>query len=182
MRITLGVIALALVFAGCAKKPEIQDGSTVKFNYVLTVDGAVVDSSGTRGPMSYVQGGTDIIKGLQQQMLGLHVGDKKAITVAPDDGYGPVHPEAMRNVPRMAFNDATGLKVGDMVRGNGGNGQQFAARVAEITADSIKLDMNHPLAGKTLHFDVTVVEITPPGKGEAAPGTTTPPPATPGKG
>ena len=181
MRITAGLIALALVFAGCAKKPEIQEGATVKFDYVLKVDGAVVDSSAGRGPMTYVQGGQDIIPGLQKQMVGLHVGDKKSITVTPEEGYGPVHPEAMRSVPKVAFNDAASLKVGDMVRGNG-NGQQFAARVTEITADSIRLDMNHPLAGKTLMFDVTVVEITPPGKGGAAAPGATPPPASPGNG
>lgn len=162
----VGILALA----GCrlgAKSPTIKDGSSVKFNYVLHVDGAVVDSSGSRGPLAFVEGQHGIVPGLEEAMLGLKVGDKKTITVSPEKGYGPPNPDAIRKAPKTAFSQPNDLKPGDMVRGNAG-GRPFAARVVSVDADSIHLDMNHPLAGKTLVFDITVTEVLEPGAKPAA--------------
>lgn len=136
----------------------IKDGSKVKFDYTLTVDGQVADTSAGRAPLEYTHGAGQIIKGLEEEMTGLKVGDKKTVTVKPEDGYGLVQQDAIRRVPKTAVNGAENLKVGDMV-GASNAGHTFRAIVKEITDTEVVLDFNHPLAGKTLTFDVEVKEI-----------------------
>ncbi len=146
---------------GCKAKPKkIEEGSTVKFHYTLTVDGAPVDSSVGKEPMSFVQGSPQIIPGLQEQMMGMMVGEKKSVDVAPEKAYGMPNPNAVQKVARTIFKDIKDLKVGSMVKGQSGN-QPIQARVIEIGKKEVTLDMNHPLAGKALHFDVEVVDIQP---------------------
>jgi FKBP-type peptidyl-prolyl cis-trans isomerase SlyD len=163
MKYAVLLLSFALALAGCAKKPVIKEGSSVKINYTLKVDGEVVDSSEGREPYAFVQGQHEVVPGLEEQLVGLKVGDQRTITVTPEKGYGTSNPAAVQDVPRAAFGDADSLKPGDIVRGNSG-GREFAARVVEITSDTIKLDMNHPLAGKTLVFDITVIEVLEAGK------------------
>ncbi|MBP5429919.1 MAG: peptidylprolyl isomerase [Elusimicrobiaceae bacterium] len=136
----------------------IKDGSKVKFDYTLTVDGKVEDTSAGRAPLEYVHGAGHIIKGLEKEMTGMNVGDKKTVTVQPEEGYGLVQEEAIRRVPKTAIGGADGLKVGDMV-GASNAGHTFRAVVKEITDTEVVLDFNHPLAGKTLTFDIEIKEI-----------------------
>ncbi len=136
----------------------IKDGSKVKFDYTLTVDGKVEDTSAGRAPLEYTHGAGHIIKGLEKEMTGMKVGDKKTVVVAPEEGYGVVQQEAIRRVPKTAIGGAEHLKVGDMV-GASNAGHTFRAVVKEITDSEVVLDFNHPLAGKTLTFDVEVKEI-----------------------
>lgn len=136
----------------------IKNGSTVKINYTLTVDGVIMDSSPEGDPLAYVQGSGQIIPGLEEQLEGLKVGDKKEVIVAPDKGYGTVDLGAFQKVPATAFQNAKELKVGDIVSGQLGE-QVFNAIVSAMGVDEITLDFNHPLAGKTLRFAVEVVEV-----------------------
>jgi len=124
------------------------------------VDGEIIDSSAERGPLEYVHGLGQIIPGLEEQLTGLSVGDRREITVTPEKGYGPVDPAAIQQVPISAFRDPEGLQVGDTVYGNI-EGRRFEARVVDIGPDSATLDLNHPLAGKTLHFAVEIVGVQP---------------------
>ena len=136
----------------------IKEGSKVKFDYTLTVDGKVEDTSAGRAPLEYTHGAGHIIKGLEKEMTGLKVGDKKTVTVSPEEGYGLVQAEAIRRVPKTAIGGAENLKVGDMV-GASNAGHTFRAVVKEITYTEVVLDFNHPLAGKTLNFDIEIKEI-----------------------
>ena len=136
----------------------IKEGSKVKFDYTLTVEGKVVDTSAGRGPLEYTHGAGHIIPGLEKELLGMNVGDKKSVDVAPEEGYGKVLDEAIRRVPKEAIGGAENLKVGDMV-GASNAGHTFRGVVKEITDKEVVLDFNHPLAGKTLHFDVEIKEI-----------------------
>lgn len=136
----------------------IKEGSKVKFDYTLTVDGKVTDTSAGRGPLEYVHGAGHIIPGLEKELLGMKVGDKKTVKVAPEEGYGLVLEEAIRRVPKEAIGGAENLKVGDMV-GASNEGHTFRAVVKEITDKEVVLDFNHPLAGKELNFDVEIKEI-----------------------
>lgn len=136
----------------------IKDKSTVKFHYTLTVDGEKVDSSRGREPLTYVHGEGQIVPGLERELEGLTPGDSKTVEVAPDDGYGPHRAEGMHEVPKEAFSDASELKPGDRVSGQA-QGQAFEARVTAVGEDTISLDLNHPLAGKTLEFEVEIVEV-----------------------
>ena len=136
----------------------IEQGSKVKFDYTLTVDGKVADTSAGRGPLEYTHGAGQIIAGLEKELLGMNVGDKKSVEVSPEEGYGKVLEEAIRRVPKQAIGGAENIKVGDMV-GASNAGHTFRAVVKEITDTEVVLDFNHPLAGKTLHFDVEIKEI-----------------------
>ena len=138
---------------------EISDGSTVTIHYVLTVDGKIRDSSKGKKPMSYVQGTGQIIPGLEQEIRNLKVGDEKRIIVAPGDGYGPVNPDMFQNVPKKSVKGRSKLKIGSTVSGQFG-GRQVNAVIIGEDKDNFILDLNHPLAGKTLQFDVEIVEIS----------------------
>ncbi len=136
----------------------IKNGSKVKFHYTLTVDGAAADTSSGRGPLEYEHGAGHIIKGLESELEGMKVGDKKTVKVAAKDGYGEVREDAKKKVPATAISNASELKVGDAVGASAG-GQHFHAIVSKIEKDEIELDFNHPLAGKDLVFDVEIVEV-----------------------
>ena len=143
----------------------------VKINYTLTVDGAVVDTSTGKEPLSFIQGNKMIIPGLEEALAGLKKGDKKQVTVSPEKGYGVLNAAAQQKVPLKSFNDTKSLKVGMMVRGINAN-SPMQAKVLAITKKNVTLDFNHPLAGKTLNFDVEVMNVesaAKPAKEESAP-------------
>ena len=136
----------------------IKDGSKVSINYTLKVEGEVVDTSQGREPLQYTQGSGQIIPGLEKELKGLKKGDKKSVTVNPDEGYGRHNPDAIQKVPRDAFKDTKNLKKGDVVGGNV-SGQRFQAVVVDMNEKEVTLDLNHPLAGKTLNFDIEIVNV-----------------------
>ena len=136
----------------------INNGAKVKFDYTLTVNGKVVDSSAGRGPLEYVHGSGQIIKGLEEELTQMNVGDKKTVLIKAEKAYGPVLEEAIKRVPKEAINNAAQLKVGDMVGASNGS-HTFRAVVKEISDKEITLDFNHPLAGQDLTFEVEVKEI-----------------------
>jgi FKBP-type peptidyl-prolyl cis-trans isomerase SlyD len=136
----------------------IQTGSNVSIHYTLTVDGQVVDSSIGGEPLTYVQGEGQIIPGLERQLEGLDLGDKRDVTVEPLDAYGPEDPNAFQKLPKDAFNDPSGLSVGSLVEGRV-EGKTFRASIADVSESDVTLNFNHPLAGKTLRFAVEIVGI-----------------------
>ena len=141
--------------------PVIHDGVAVQMDYTLTVDGRVVDSSRGKTPLRYVQGRLQIIPGLERQLAGLRVGDAKDITVSPDEGYGRRNPQAVVTVSREKLPSNSAPQVGMMVGGQDAQGRKFQATITEVHDKEVVLDLNHPLAGKTLHFNIRVVNITP---------------------
>lgn len=159
MKIRLLLITLAAA-AACAKPPpSIQNGAEVKMQYTLKVDGQVIDSSMGGQPLAYTHGSGQIVPGLEAKMVGHKAGDKFEVTISPKDGYGERNPAGLRKVSWAGFGGKkNGLKVGDMVSGQA-NGRPFQAKVAELGKDGPTLDLNHPLAGKTLEFSIEVVEI-----------------------
>ena len=136
----------------------IKKGSKVAIHYTLTVEGQIADSSQGRGPLEYTQGAGQIIIGLEEALEGLKAGDKKSVDIEAKKAYGEVNPEAKRRVAKSAISNIDTLKVGDIV-GASANGHTFRARISEITDKDVELDFNHPLAGKTLHFDVEIVSV-----------------------
>lgn len=138
----------------------IEKGSKVQFHYTLTVNGEQVESSKGGEPHSYVHGEGQIIPGLEEALAGLTPGDTKSFQLPPAKAYGEHDPSAVQQVPKTAFQEPDQLAVGTQVNGRTGDGQAFQARVAEIGGDTITLDMNHPLAGKTLDFEVELVGVS----------------------
>jgi FKBP-type peptidyl-prolyl cis-trans isomerase SlyD len=136
----------------------IQNGSKVKIHYILKVNGDVVQSTAGTEPLCYVQGSGQILPGLEKELEGLNEGDKKQVTLPPDKGYGQRDPEALRQVPRNAFKDSESIRVGLKVAGESERGR-FEAFVTDVKPEVVTLDMNHPLAGRTLEYSLQVVEV-----------------------
>jgi FKBP-type peptidyl-prolyl cis-trans isomerase SlyD len=137
----------------------IQDGLTVQIDYTLTVDGALVDSSKGRGPLSYVHGQNQIIPGLERRLTGLQIGEARQITVGPEEGYGPVDPNAFVEVSREQLPPEMTPEIGQVLQGTDQGGRPFRATINKVGEATVLLNLNHPLAGKTLLFDITVVDI-----------------------
>ena len=131
---------------GLKEKHMIKKGSKVKFDYTLTVDGKVQDTSSGRGPLEYTHGAGQIIQGLEEVLEAMNVGDKKTVEIKAEKAYGPVLEQAIKRVPKEAIKNADQLKIGDMV-GASNAGHTFRAVVKEISDKEITLDFNHPLAG-----------------------------------
>ncbi len=147
--------------AGTLKGEEkaIEKGSKVSFDYTLTVDGEVVDSSDGRDPFTYTHGEGQIVPGLEKNLEGLHVGDEKKVAVSPEEGYGVVDPNAFKDVPRSTLPADVNLELGMMLQAQNPNGNVFTVKIIEVKDDTVTIDFNHPLADKTLDFQVKIVSI-----------------------
>ena len=140
-------------------KPTITDGKFVSLEYTLTLDDkSVVESNVGKQPLTYAHGTQQIIPGLEKALAGLTVGDTKQVTVAPADGYGEKNPEAIQEVQKKLI-PPDALVVGSRLQCQAPDGQMVYPQVAEIKDDTVILDFNHPLAGRTLHFEVKVLDI-----------------------
>lgn len=137
----------------------IEKGKKVSFEYTLTLeDNEVIDSNVGAEPMTFVHGSSQIIPGLEDQMTGMKTGDSKKVTVKPEDGYGPVINEAIIQLKTEQVPE-TSRKVGAMLQTQSPEGQIIRGRITAIDDQTATIDLNHPLAGKTLYFDVKVIEI-----------------------
>lgn len=139
---------------------QISADKVVYFHYTLRNDaGEVLDSSDGNDPLPYIHGHQNIVPGLESELEGLSVGDKKLVIVSPDQGYGERHPDATQEVPLSDFPEDIPREEGLQIFAEGPDGQHFPLWITEVKANSVVLDGNHPLAGETLHFDVEIVEI-----------------------
>ncbi|MBU1084552.1 MAG: peptidylprolyl isomerase [Candidatus Omnitrophota bacterium] len=137
----------------------VRSGKNVSFDYTLTVDGKVVDSSEGIGPLEYVHGEGGIIPGLSKELEGMSVNEEKTVTVKPEEAYGPVDPEAFQEVPKGNFPEGIKLEPGTVMQAQAPNGQVMMVKISEIKEDIVIVDFNHPFAGKDLLFDVKIVSI-----------------------
>ena len=137
----------------------VADGKTVRFDYSLAVDGKEIENSKGLEPIEYVQGQGNIIPGLEKALVGLKVGDEKDVHIDAADGYGDVDAAAIQEVPRNLIPADIQLAVGTLLQMNDDKGNVFPATVLEIKEDKVKLDFNHPLAGKALDFHIKILEI-----------------------
>ena len=140
-------------------KQTVTEGKSISLEYTLTLDDkSVVESNVGKQPLTYTHGTRQIIPGLEKALEGLAVGDTKEVTVAPADGYGEKDPEALQEVEKKLV-PPDALVVGSRLQGKAPDGHMVYPLVAEIKDDTVVLDFNHPLAGKTLHFDVKILDI-----------------------
>ncbi len=137
----------------------VAEGKTVSVNYTLTVDGKIEDSNKGKPPLEFKTGAHQMIPGFEKAVMGMKTGEKKSFRVKPEDGYGPVNPQAFKEVPKKQLPAGMTPKAGMMLSAKGQNGRQIPVRIKEVKKDTVVMDFNHPLAGKTLIFDVEVVGI-----------------------
>lgn len=141
---------------------EIQDGRVATIHYTLTDDdGSVIDQSAPETPLSYLHGASNIVPGLENALTGKQVGDKVQVDVPPELGYGPRHEQLQQVVPLAAFPQGANIVPGMQFEAHGEHGP-LVVTVVQVGPDEVTVDGNHPLAGKTLHFAVEVVEVREP--------------------
>jgi FKBP-type peptidyl-prolyl cis-trans isomerase SlyD len=149
---------------------QIAANTVASFHYTLTNDaGEVLDSSQGRGPLAYLHGAGNIVPGLEQAMEGRIAGDAFKVDVAPEQGYGVHHAQLVQEVPRAAFQGVDAIETGMSFEARTPQGTH-SVTVTKVTAETITVDGNHPLAGQTLHFDVQVTEVRAASQEELAHG------------
>jgi FKBP-type peptidyl-prolyl cis-trans isomerase SlyD len=137
----------------------IETGTLVSLEYTLKLeDGTEVDSNVGGTPLVYAHGTGQLIPGLEAELAGMKAGDSAQLTIKPEDGYGPSIPEAVHEVPQENVPEQARF-AGAELQGQSPDGQTVLARVVEVKDETIVVDFNHPLAGKSLHFSVKVVDV-----------------------
>lgn len=137
----------------------ITTGSVVLFDYTL-IDNEkdIIDSSKDGGPLAYLHGEGQIVKGLEKAMEGRKAGDSFSVSVSPEEGYGLPDPAKVAVVTVDQIEGGEELEEGMQLEASNEHGQQIVV-VSKIEGDQVTLDGNHPLAGMTLHFDITIREV-----------------------
>jgi FKBP-type peptidyl-prolyl cis-trans isomerase 2 len=157
-------IALAASSLAVAQEGEstvVKDGAKVGIEYTLKLeDGSVADTSEGGDPLVYQQGAGQILPALEQSLAGLSVGDEKQVSLTAEEGYGPIREDLYRTVATEQIPEDARVVGADLIAQDE-QGRQQRLRVHEVRAeeDEIVLDLNHPLAGQALLFDLKVVSI-----------------------
>jgi FKBP-type peptidyl-prolyl cis-trans isomerase SlyD len=143
-------------------KDTVQNGVVVSMEYTLKIDGEVIDSSEGHDPLEFLAGHSNIISGLESEMIGMKVGESKDVIVAPTDGYGEYDDEAYLDVPKGQFPKDMPVEEGLELTVRDDAGQARYARIESVEGETVRLNFNHPLAGDELHFNVKVVNLREP--------------------
>ena len=139
---------------------KIEKNAVVSVHYTLTDDdGQTLDSSAGSDPLVYLHGASNLIPGLEKEMTDRTVGDAFKCDIAPEDAYGLHSPEKIETVPKAMFQGVDEIEPGMVFQSQGEDGTVQSLTVSAVTGDEISVDRNHPLAGKTLHFDIQVVDV-----------------------
>lgn len=137
----------------------IEEGNTVSVHYTGKLEsGDVFDSSEGRDPLTFTVGGGQLIKGFDNAVRGKEVGDKITATIPPAEGYGESNPEMVQTIPAERVQGAD-VKVGQVLGLEDNNGNPFQATVTDMNDETVTLDFNHFLAGKTLVFEIEIVSV-----------------------
>jgi FKBP-type peptidyl-prolyl cis-trans isomerase SlyD len=121
--------------------------------------GEELDSSVGSEPLTYLHGNGQIVPGLEKALTGKRVGDKANVVVPPADGYGERSGKGPQRVPRAAFSGIDEIEVGMAFDTEGDDGRSQTVWIVAVDKDAVMIDLNHPLAGETLHFDVEVLAV-----------------------
>lgn len=131
----------------------------MSIEYTLKLDdGTVADSNVGQDALVYTQGSGQILPALEQALEGKQADDEVNVSLSAEDGYGTVNPDAFQEVPPEQIPEEA-REVGKVLYGQGPQGQPFQVRVHEVREDAIVVDLNHPLAGEQLFFDVKIVSV-----------------------
>ena len=143
---------------------KITANAVVEFSYDLEVDGQIVDKTTKEKPLDYIHGTGGLLPKLEAHIEGMEPGDKFEITLSPADGYGEVNPDMIIDLPKSAFEVNGEVREDLLVPGNtipmlNSMGGVIPGVVLEVNEDSVKMDLNHQMAGKTLHFTGEILTV-----------------------
>ncbi|MFN2126242.1 MAG: peptidylprolyl isomerase [Anaerolineales bacterium] len=137
----------------------IVDDVVVTMDYTLIVEGKQIGSSKKSGPISFVQGQQSIVPGLEKNLYEMKIGDTKEIRVSALDGYGEIDPEDFLILQKSEFSENIPMEPGTIINLRDEDGDIQKARIDSINEDEVTLNFNHPLAGKELTFQVTILDL-----------------------
>lgn len=139
---------------------QAQPGNTVQVHYIgRLVDGTTFDSSEQRDPLEFTLGQGELIAGFEQAVIGMQPGESKTETIPAEQAYGPHRAELLITVERQEFPAEIQPHIGQRLQMTQTNGNPVPVVVTEVTEAQVMLDANHPLAGKELIFDITLVAV-----------------------
>jgi len=141
---------------------KIKEGSKVKVEYEGKLEnGEVFDSSEKHGkPLEFEVGAKQMIPGFEKAIVGMEKGEEKEFTLESKDAYGDPNPQLVKSVPKEQLPKEPVPEVGMILGITLPNGAQFPAKIVEVGDKEVKIDMNHPLAGKKLTFKVKIVDVS----------------------
>jgi peptidylprolyl isomerase len=141
---------------------QVKDGDTVKVHYHGKLrSGETFDSSEGREPLEFTVGSGQVIKGFDDGVRGMNVGDKRTVEIASEDAYGGKEEDRVIEFPKTQFPPDMKPEVGMQLMMNDGQGQQLPVIITEVKEETVTLDANHPLAGQDLIFDIELMELAP---------------------
>ncbi|MFC2091853.1 peptidylprolyl isomerase [Elusimicrobiota bacterium] len=142
------------------KKMVVTNGSTIKVHYEGQLEnGEIFDKSSEEQPLQFVVGSGQIIPGFDNAVEGMQIGEKKEITIEPEDAYGVRSEQLVRDVPRTSLPEDIKLEVGMILKSQSPTGQTIPVVVTGFNEEIVNIDFNHPLAGKKLLFKIEIVDI-----------------------
>ena len=140
---------------------QVKNGDTVKVHYHGRLsDGTTFDSSDGREPLEFEVGSGMVIKGFDDGVVGMEVGDKRTLEIPADEAYGDKNPDMLVEFPKEQFPEDMKPEVGMRLNMTNGGGQVIPVVITEVKDESVILDANHPLAGEDLVFDIELVDIS----------------------
>ena len=138
---------------------DISPACIASIHYTLTDDdGRIIDQSSEDRPLQYFHGAGNIIPGLEKALVGRQAGDRLKVDVRPEEGYGVRNESLVQELPRDAFQGVERVEPGMQFEARTERGPLLVT-VVEVAGDRVRIDGNHPLAGQTLHFDVSVLDV-----------------------
>jgi FKBP-type peptidyl-prolyl cis-trans isomerase SlyD len=137
----------------------VEDGQVVTLEYTLRIDGEIMGTTEGGEPIKFIQGAGNIIPGLESELYGMEVGQSKEVHIDPEEGYGLVDEDAYVEVSREQFPPNMTVKVGVPIQVQDQNGNPMQAVIDQVGDESVRLNFNHPLAGKELDFSVLVAGV-----------------------
>ncbi|MBN2646122.1 MAG: peptidylprolyl isomerase [Desulfuromonadaceae bacterium] len=139
-----------------------KKGDTVKIHYTGTLkDGTVFDSSQDKQPLHFIVGQKEVLKGVDQAVIGMVPGETKTVVLAPEVAYGAVKPELIETIAREDLPADLNPKIGNQIEITREDGSLLYVMVTAADDTSITLDANHPLAGRELTFEIHMQEVIP---------------------
>lgn len=143
----------------------VAKNQVVNLNYTLhsieNGEKVFIESTESAEPLTFLYGAGMMLPKFEEHIEGLNVGDKKSFELAPEDAYGEKDERAIAQLPAEMFAEAGIPPVGEVIPLQDNEGNQFRAVVVEVSPEVVVADLNHPMAGKTLHFDIEIIEVRP---------------------